>query len=210
MENRLKERLTGAAILVALIVMLVPEIFRGQGGDTPHGSSSGGDGPPVRTYTIDLSSNPKSTAPIQAAAEAQSNAPVAPAPAAATSPPASTAPPPSAAARVARSPPATPTPTPTPPGAAPAAAPPAAAKPVAAKAATGGAWSVQLGLFSKRENAERMMNEAKAKGFNAAVSSPDAKGQFHVHVTGLTDRGAAQAMVQKLKDDGLPAAVVAP
>jgi cell division septation protein DedD len=84
------------------------------------------------------------------------------------------------------------------------------AAPAAPKAAPGAGWSVQLGLFSRRENAERMMNEAKAKGFNAGISNPDAKGQFHVHVTGLTDRNAAQAMAQKLKGEGLPAAVVAP
>jgi cell division septation protein DedD len=85
---------------------------------------------------------------------------------------------------------------------------PAAPKPAPAPAA--GTWSVQLGLFSKRENAERMMSEAKSKGFNVTLSSVDAKGQFHVLVTGLTDRNAAQAMVQKLKGENLPAAAVAP
>ena len=64
MENRLKERLTGAAILVALIVLLVPEMFHGQRGDTAAPASSG-DGPPIRSYTIDLSNSPASTAPLQ-------------------------------------------------------------------------------------------------------------------------------------------------
>jgi DedD protein len=220
MENRLKERLTGAAILVALIVALVPELFRGQSG-TPSGSAatattgspggSSGDGPPVRTYTIDLSNNP-GTAPLQSATEPE------PTRTQASTPPAAVV-----------SPPASPPPTPAPPVASPSAAPhtiapsPPAAHvaraqptantspiPVAPKATSGGNWSVQLGLFSKRENAERMVSDAKAKGFNAAVSNADAKGQFHVHVTGLTDRSAAQAIAQKLKGEGLPAAVVAP
>jgi DedD protein len=235
METRLKERLTGAAILVALIVALVPEMFRGQsGGGQPKSvtSSSSGEGPPVRTYTIDLSNNPKSSGPLQSANEAAPAAtstptpapPSAPAPAAQASPPPAPAPAqsqPTSPAPAPRhtAPTATPTPIPAPipaPTPSPArvaraptpipAAPPASA-PKPAPAAT---WSVQLGLFSKRENAERMMNEAKAKGFNATVSSTDAKGQFHVQVTGLTDRNAAQAMVQKLKGENLPAAVVAP
>jgi DedD protein len=216
MENRLKERLTGAAIMVALIVALVPEMFRGQNGGgeakSATSSSSSGEGPPMRTYTIDLSNNPKSNGPLQSAnvaapaptatptpapppAPAQSQpAPPAPAPAPRHTAPAATPPPTPSPARVARAP----APTPAPP---PAAAP---------RPAPAGTWSAQLGLFSKRENAERMLNEAKAKGFNATVSSADAKGQFHVQVTGLTDRNAAQAMVQKLKGENLPAAVVGP
>jgi cell division septation protein DedD len=206
MENRLKERLTGAVILVALIVALVPEMFRGQngGGQAKSASSSSGEGPPVRTYTIDLSNNPKRSGPLQSANE---TAPAtAPTPAAVAAPPATSAPP---------SPPA---PTPTPASSSPAPAPSAsparvAPKPAAAApkpAAAAGTWNVQLGLFSKRENAERMMSEAKSKGFNVTLSSVDAKGQFHVLVTGLTDRNAAQAMVQKLKAENLPAAAVAP
>ena len=54
MENRLKERLTGAAILVALIVLLVPEMFHGQRRDVAGNAGSSGEGPPMRSYTIDL------------------------------------------------------------------------------------------------------------------------------------------------------------
>ena len=219
MENRLKERLTGAAILVALIVALVPELFRGQS-SAPASSvttaaisnSSSGDGAPVRTYTIDLSNNPGSvplrsatepeptqspvaTAPTPVAAQPVPPPPAAPAASASTlsSSASSTTPTPAHAARIPTAPSTNTSPT----------APPA-------RTAPGANWSVQLGLFSKRENAERLMNEARAKGFNAGISNPDGKGQFHVHVTGLTDRGAAQAMAQKLKGEGLPAAVVAP
>jgi cell division septation protein DedD len=69
---------------------------------------------------------------------------------------------------------------------------------------------VQLGLFAKRENAERQMSDAKARGFAVSVSNADPKGMFHVRVAGLADRAAAQAVEQKLKAQGLPAAVVAP
>jgi DedD protein len=221
METRLKERLTGAAILVALIVALVPEMFRGQHAAQPANSGgSGGEEAPVRTYTIDLSNNPKNAAPLQPTSEAAAAA--APAasvatPAAATTSPVATAPAvPAAAAAPPAAAPALP-PRSNPPAAAaprvaraPAASSSSATQPAAHAAAPGGNWSVQLGLFSRRENAERMMNEAKAKGFSAAISGVDAKGQFHVHVTGLTDRNAAAAMAQKMKGEGLPAAVVAP
>src|ERR1700729_868024 len=68
METRLKQRLTGAAILVALVVMLVPESFHGQRGDIPASASSSGEGPPERSYTIDLSDlagGPTRSAPLQ-------------------------------------------------------------------------------------------------------------------------------------------------
>jgi len=65
METRLKERLTGAAILVALIVLVVPELFHGQHQDVASNTSSSGEGPPVRSYTIDLSNGSARTAPLQ-------------------------------------------------------------------------------------------------------------------------------------------------
>jgi DedD protein len=212
MENRLKERLTGAAILVALIVMLVPEMFRGQGGGgaTSTGTSSSGDGPPVRSYTIDLSNNPKSNGPLQSTTEQ-------PAPTAAEAAPIpqpTPQPVPQPASQPTPAPPAKPSPPP--PQTAPpapavrmtrAATAPATAQP---KAATSAAWSVQLGIFAKRENAEKLMSEAKGKGFNVAVSSADVKGLFHVHSAGLPDRAAAQSLVQRLKADGFQAAIIAP
>jgi cell division septation protein DedD len=74
MENRLKERLTGAAILVALVVMLVPEMFHGQRGDIAASPGSSGDGPPVRSYTIDLSNSPSGSAPLQSTPVTAANA----------------------------------------------------------------------------------------------------------------------------------------
>jgi DedD protein len=231
METRLKERLTGAAIVVALIVALVPEMFRGQPGAPPANTMTGssGDGPPVRTYTIDLSNNPKSSGPLQPLSDsAAPPAPVAPVVAPATPALPATAvsqPAPAASVAAPKPAPASPTPAPQPHASASAPAPQRVARapapastpapapapaPTKTSATPAGSWSVQLGLFSKRENAERMVSEAKVKGFATAITGPDAKGQFHVHVTGLTDRGAAQAMAQKLKGEGLPAAVVTP
>jgi cell division septation protein DedD len=52
-ETQVKERLTGAVILVALIVLLVPELLSGPSSSTPVASQRA-DEPPMRSYTIDL------------------------------------------------------------------------------------------------------------------------------------------------------------
>jgi len=237
MESRLKERLTGAAILVALIVLLVPEIFRGQRGNdaSPSAGGNGSEGAPLRSYTIDLSNNPKGSVPLQPAESAavtgtdtavHPSAPkvdVAPAkepmpmkepvPAKAAAPPPSPAPPASSPAPAGAASARTAAATPAPPSSHVIhAAPPPTPQPVPAPAPkpSAGSWSVQLGLFAKRENAERLLSEARAKGFQVAISSADAKGQFHVRSSGLADRASAETLAQRLKSAGFPAAVVAP
>jgi DedD protein len=233
METRLKQRLTGAAILVALVVMLVPEMFHGQRGDIPASASSSGEGPPVRSYTIDLSDlagSPTRSAPLQStpvnAASTASDARPASVPqteqtSVAASPPASNA---AGAARTPASSAPTPTQTPT-PAPAPAPAPIAASTTAVTKAQppsvsasarqapsgtrSGGGWAVQLGLFAKRDNAERLVHSAQAKGFAVSVSAADAKGLYRVYAGGMADRSAAEAYSQRLKDQGLPAAVIA-
>jgi DedD protein len=205
MENRLKERLTGAAILVALIVMLVPEMFHGQRGDVAASASSSGDGPPVRSYTIDLSSNPKTSAPLQSTPPAvapqseQPSAPPTPEPTPAPVPTPTLVPPPAPAAAAAL---------PTPraePAVVAGSHPPGTAEHNAAS----GAWAVQLGLFAKRDNAERLQHAAQAKGFPVTLSGADARGLYRVYAGGLVDRAAAEAYAQRLKDQGMPAAVTA-
>lgn len=207
MENRLKERLTGAAILVALIVMLVPEMFHGQRGDVAANAGSSAEGPPVRSYTIDLSNNPAVSAPLQATpAGAGKDEQPAVAPTTDPTPPAAAAPAPDPAP-AAMSPPtagaapaAAPTPTPAP-------RPPRAAATPPALAPTAGGWSVQLGLFAKRDNAERLQHAAQAKGFGVSIAAADARGLYRVYAGGMADRAAAEGYAQRLKDQGLPAAV---
>jgi cell division septation protein DedD len=234
MENRLKERLTGAAILVALVVMLVPEMFHGQRGDIAASAGSSGDGPPVRSYTIDLSNSSSGSAPLQstpmtagnAAGEDKPTAAPPPGPAPASETPAITASPDTpASAHAASAPAARPAPAAV-PAAPPKAAPAAAAneniarsqpaapatntRPVApAHNASGSGWAVQLGLFAKRDNAERLVHSAQAKGFEVSVSAADARGLYRVYAGGLGDRAAAESYAQRLKDQGLPAAVIA-
>lgn len=217
METRLKERLTGAAILVALIVLVVPELFHGQHPDAASSTGSSGEGPPVRSYTIDLSNGSSRTAPLQSterAGEPGVTPPVSPTPATpvAAVPTTTTGSVAPAASTIAP----TPTPTPAPPPTAtprpkPAASPaPPAPNHAAAKAGGTGAWSVQLGLFASRENAERLMHSAQGKGFSVSVSEADGRGLYHVVAGGLADRAAAQTLQGRLQSQGFQAALVAP
>jgi cell division septation protein DedD len=178
METRLKERLTGAAILVALIVLLVPEMFHGQRRASVTAGS--GDGAPLRSYTIDLNHG-QAGAPLETAT----------APGTATL---ASGPGPRAASDRPRPPAAVPAPVP-------------AAAPAAAPALR---WSVQLGLFAQRGNADRLARSAQARGFAARVSERDPHGRYHVAVAGLPDRAAAQALRQRLRGQGFSAALIAP
>jgi DedD protein len=53
LEARVKERLTGAVILVAILVLLVPELLTGPESSSP-AKPAGAEGAPLRSYTIDL------------------------------------------------------------------------------------------------------------------------------------------------------------
>lgn len=190
MENRLKERLTGAAILVALVVMLVPEMFHGQRGDVATIAGSSGEGPPVRSYTIDLSNSPTRAGPLQSTPvgggsgsndDKPTTVPAPEQPTAVTTTAADGA---VTASRLAA----------------------AAAAP---SHGTQGGWGVQLGLFAKRDNAERLAHAAQTQGFAVSVSSADAKGLYRVFAGGMAERAAAEAYSQRLKDHGFAAAVVA-
>jgi len=208
MEHRLKVRLTGAAILVALVVLLVPEMFRGERVRSPP-ANTGADGPPVRAYTIEL--NEHASAPLQAATAPADAAP--PAASAAATPSAYPAP----------EPPAAPSPGPEPgtatsapassashPADTSAAHPPVPVHEAASHETRAGRWTVQLGLFAKHDNAERLAQAAHAKGFAVEVSSPDAHGLYHVHSALVGDRSRALALQQQLKAQGFAASVTPP
>src|SRR5262245_33309557 len=69
----MKERLTGAIIVVALLVLLVPELLTGPESKQP-ANPAGADGAQLRSYTIDLQDDatrrpPPPTAPTTAASD---------------------------------------------------------------------------------------------------------------------------------------------
>jgi len=195
-----KERLTGAIILVALLVLLVPELLTGPGrsaksdGSAATGqATTGPDGAQMRSYTINLADG--------AATQGASGAPVTETPPPESAKPAETPQAESPDARTSESAveqplppsdtsstePERPIPNVPKPRAqapersaavpAPRADPPPVSKPAsepapraAAESQSGAGWAIQVGSFASRENAERLARELKGKGFAATVS----------------------------------------
>jgi DedD protein len=204
MDSRAKQRLTGAVILAALFVLLVPELLTG-----PHVADAPESAPTdegMRRYTIDLdaaappaqvdSRSAQSPVSLPAVADGRAQpgedaAPATPAPAVPTT---ATAP-------------RTDSPKPLVPS--PVAATPVAATPVAPPA-TQGSFAVQLGTFGSRENADRLVHDMTTKGF-AAFVAPFTKGGhelYRVRVGPTRDRSAAEALAAQLRRIGQSGSIV--
>ncbi len=227
----MKERLTGAIILVVLVVALVPELLSGPKSAPPPKPISTADGTPIRSVIIHLSDPvaASTTAPASAPAPtvASTSAPT-PALTTAAAEPVPSPPPTAAAAPAAATEPASagpaevPTPAPPPvrsptaaghprPAAAAARPAPPAAAPVAvagAVAASGSpataAFLVQAGLFSNRANANRLVQELATHGLDAhlGVQKKGAAEFYQVRVGPAGDRAQATALLGRVKAAG--------
>jgi DedD protein len=214
MDQGLKERLVGAAVLVAIAVWLIPWVLDGPEAPLETGGSSlqlpAAEEPmPMRTQTLRLgdAAEPGSAAPSPVATTALPAEPVVAA-----------EPPPASPAAVTEDEPAE-TPVvaavrPEPERAAPATttttAPPATAqtppKPAASAApAAGGDWIVQLGSFSDEANARRLAQRSGTFGYKAEVSSYQNAGRtlYRVRVGPAKSRAAADATASALKAHGI-------
>ncbi len=224
-----KDRLTGAVILVVLLVLVVPELLSGPERKVATATVPRSDEPPLRSYTMDLGDDAR-TRRAPASDPAAAAAPTAGAPAAEVTTPAATAPMAVAAAPPAQvpmpvvtaQPPATAPPVTTtrPAAAAPATATrPAAAAPMkesvkapavvahpAPPATSGAGWTVQLGSFASRANAERLVLDLKAKGFAAfsTESGSDGRKLYRVRVGPAADHASAEALGARLRSAGHP------
>ena len=224
MDQGLKERLVGAAVLVAVAVWLVPWVLDGPDGSIESTGNSlqlpAAEEPmPMRTQTLRLG-DPEpaaATSPQRQAAEPQ--APPAET-VAAESPAAAEAAPTSAATRGATAPaaeqrdepPAAVASTAPPPRApAPAPAQTAAVTPPKPAAAAAGDWTVQLGSFGEEANARRVAQRASTFGYKAEVSRTTSGGRtlYRVRVGPQATRAAADATASALRAHGLEASVVA-
>jgi cell division septation protein DedD len=185
LEQQAKERLTGGVILVVVLVLLVPELLTGPRPVLPPVAVRP-DQAPMRSYTMDLGESPRAN---RAPVAASTTTPPATDSVAASSAPAPDTPPPAAASAPAA--------TPTAPG-------PRAAPPSPAPAHGAGPWTVQLGTFSKRENAARLVSGLKSHGFNAAISEASKNGHtlFRVRIGAERDRAAAQRLQGRLQAAG--------
>lgn len=195
METRVKERLVGAVILVALIVALVPEILSGPRQSTDAGSAADSE-QPLRTYTIDLeergfaeetASGSSTPTPPDTLPEQTEPAPANPV--------------------SSQDAPEAPSPTP----AAPVPVVQARPEPPADEPASTSGWAVQVGSFSNAENAQRLARDLRARGFKAFVSPHESDGQkrMRVRVGPEQDRARAEQLAKRLRRDGRQVAVVA-
>jgi len=215
MDSRAKQRLTGAVILVALFVLLVPELLTGpRSTDVPGTPAEEG----MRRYTIDLdtpgSSEPPAAAPAAPAValpQPMSGAELAKPGEAAAPPVAEPAPVAAAAPTVAAPAPSTvQTPTPTPAPRVEPQRPAAAATVTAPVVVERGSFVVQLGSFGSRDNADRLVRDMTAKGFSAFVAPITSGGRelYRVRVGPTRDRPAAEALAAQLRRVGQSGSIV--
>jgi DedD protein len=204
MDRRVKERLVGASILVAIVVLVVPELLSGPKPATAPPAPNAIAAEPIRNVTVDLAT---SKAPATSEAEPPVAAP--PPPTGDSAPGTQSGNPGSAASAPAAAAPST-------------AAPPTAASAHAAAAApvetpahspiSAARWAVQLGSFANRANADNLVHQLKAQGLTAFVSS-GGSGQslrYRVRMGPWADREAADRTAAKLKSLGRVSTVVAP
>jgi DedD protein len=199
MEVRVRERLIGALVLVAIVVLVVPAILKGRGPAPaePSGQPTrrvevpvvGHEPAPDEQVLVPEPALPGAVVPAGDAPKPvpepvarETDASPAPAKAAETAPKTSAPPPPTAEP---------PTPKST------------AAKPAPVPAVTT-AWAVQLGAFSNRAKAEQLVAELQKRRYSAFVLEYRASGQvlYRVRVGPEQDRARAEEIAARLAKDG--------
>jgi DedD protein len=222
-ERRVKERLIGAAVLLAAAIVLIPEMLSGPKEATPPVAQSkpvSADAP-IKSYSIDLNRTQASRAPA-----ATTETTPAPPPEAVP-----TTPPPAVAHDV---------PAPKPANNAPVGKPaeeksdadvvvnppPAARmeKPTEAapravvaspspqdKPKSGAQWAVQVGSFASKATADKLAQSLKTDGYTTFVMpvTSGASTLYRVRVGPVSQRGDADALQRKLKPTVPQATVVA-
>jgi DedD protein len=195
LDTALRNRLTGAVILVLLAVLLLPELLTGAGGTatrtpSPADATPEGDAP-LQTLQIDLSGTARGPAgsalpPPEVTDGLADDLEVDPA----APPPVVRLPVPEASTT-----------------APPTAAPPAAA-PVDPKAMR---FYVQVGTFATRERAETAQKDLARRGFKVIINetTSSARRLHRVRVGPVADRAAAVALEAQLRSLAPDRAIVA-
>jgi len=191
LDPRLKQRLVGAAVLLALAVIFLPMLLDGTGQQS---GLSLRDGIPAEPEF----SRPETPAPLEPDASASTpqltrppqRSEVRPVPEPVPEPPASAA--------------TSPVPAPSAP-AAPSPAPVPQAPPVASSPAGPGpgSWVVQVGSFSEQANAESERDRLRAAGFEVFVEPARAGDRriFRVKIGPVSSRDAAEGLRERLGRD---------
>lgn len=180
MEVHVRERLVGALVLVAVVVLLVPAILTGRGS-----GSSEPPAQPTRRVEVPLGDAEPEQEEQVLVPEPVADEP-APGPAAVVQTPVADSP-----AREPQPAPARPaerTPEPPPPEA----------------VAQAPAWAVQLGAFSNRGKAEQLVADLRKRRYAAFLLEYRASGQvlYRVRVGPEQDRARAEEIAARLAKDG--------
>jgi DedD protein len=207
MDSRAKQRVTGAVILVALVVMLVPELLKGPKSSNETPAEEG-----VREIVIPVNStNPERPAPPPEEAPVNLATPMATNPERAT--PGERAVPAEAASPEPAEPVvSTPAPAPKPADVKPADTRPATPRPETRPAPRleSGSFVVQLGSFGVRENADRLARDMNDKGFTTFITPTVTNGRrlYQVRVGPTRDRASAEALAARLKREGQSGSII--
>jgi DedD protein len=203
-ERQLKERLIGAAVLVAIAVIMVPEMFSGPRSHQELASDAVAPAGQLKTYRVELQAAPHAATqssvspvapPVEAPAEHPQNE-LTSSSASSSSLAASSA---SSAVSSAAAAKAVETKLNE--------ARPLPAKSVETKSAASSAvwasttWVVQVGSFGTREKAQQIVAKLKSQGYSAFTGPVTVanKTLYRVRVGAATDRPSAEGLLQKLK-----------
>lgn len=183
MEIRVRERLVGALVLVAIVVVLVPSILKGRAPP-----SQGTLDQPTRRVEV----------PIEPAVRAPADDVLVPEPAMPDAPLPIAVPPPRESAPAKSGLPLERSVERSPEAARP------AKPPVTTVASEAPAWAVQLGAFSNRGKADQLVSELRKRGYAAFVLEYRATGQvlYRVRVGPEQDRARAAEIATRLAKDG--------
>lgn len=212
MDQTLQARLIGATVLVALAVLLIPELLSGRKTVEP-AAVDAATNPGTRTFTIELGGPGGQEAALPSA----SPAPIAPAKRAQAPPEPDLASPEAPSIGAAQADPSVDPertmPTVAPPPVAdeaPAEATPRQPPPSTTGPVSAGDWVVQVGAFGSAEAARRLVEELASAGYTAQVAPVSRAGRtlHRVRVGPASGRPAAEQLAARLKTRGLPAAVV--
>lgn len=208
MERALKERIIGAIVLVAVVVLVVPVFLDGPVDESAVVSErinlpgqGGDDG--IRTVVLDRDRSEPVPATPQPARQSEPEPTVTePPPRQASLPEPVPNPPPDNEPEVRSAPETLSEPAVSSPETGPEAEP--------ATRSTTGMWAVQLGSFSNEANAERLAADLRQQGFAAFLSKLETEqGELHrVRVGPQRDREAAETMLARLERAGQKGQVV--
>ncbi len=188
MEKALKERIIGAIVLVAVVVLVVPVFLDGPPAESEMISERvplPGQGE-QNNQTIVLDRDREEPVPAQSVETPQRNEPAAkqaPRPIAIVEASPEQSQPETTQAK---------------------SEPEQTASPVQSTGSATGMWAVQLGSFSNQENAEKLAADLRKQGFAAFLSQlSTSSGQLHrVRIGPQKDREAADAMATRLQNAG--------